>query len=148
MRPSERAARFSNTTAPGGLLKRLLGLHTRLRIKQTVERDATYLVRVRELPCLKCGLEPCGEAAHVRRQSGAFNKRSGLAQTPSDKWALPLCAGCHRADPEALHRIGETVFFDRLQINPLLICEKLYAARGDQLAMRAVIFTAMIARAE
>ena len=65
---------------------------------------------------------------------------------PSDKFALPICGGCHREDNDALHRIGESLFFHILGVDPLLIAEKLYAQRGDLVAMRAVIFAAIAGR--
>lgn len=108
--------------------------------------DASYLAMVRQLPCVKCGMEPCGEAAHVRITSAAFHKRGGIGKKPDDRWALPLDRGCHQTDRDALHRSGEYLFWHQLGINPLLICERLYAQRGDLVAMRAVILSAIAER--
>jgi hypothetical protein len=104
-----------------------------------------YLTAIRQLPCLKCMMEP-SEAAHVRLNSAAFNKRQAMARKPQPKWCLPLCAGCHTRDRDALHRTGEWLFWQQLGISPFLVCEKLYAARGDLLRMRAVAFQAIAAR--
>ena len=101
--------------------------------------DADYLSLVRDLPCLSCGMEP-SEAAHVRFASAAFGKASGLQKKPEDKWALPLCAQCHRLNRDAQHNGGEREFWERLGIDPLPTCVALYAQRGDLVAMRAVIF--------
>jgi hypothetical protein len=57
---------------------------------------------------------------------------------PHDKWALPLCQDCHREQ----HRIGERAFWSIVGIHPLFVCERLYAARGDLVKMRDVIFNA------
>lgn len=104
-----------------------------------------YLNAIRQLPCLKCMMEP-SEAAHVRLNSAAFNKRQAMAKKPEPKWCLPLCAGCHTRDADALHRTGELLFWQRLGISPFLICEKLYAARGDLVRMRAVALSAIAER--
>src|SRR5690348_14873750 len=140
--------RLTPPAAPGALLKRLQGAHTQLRIKQTIERDPVYLGLVRMLPCLKCGMEPppLNEAAHVRMQSAAHGKKGGMQKTPDDRWALPLCAGCHQRDNDSQHKIGENLFWHILGINPLELCERLHAKRGDFLAMRAIVMLAIAER--
>jgi hypothetical protein len=110
------------------------------------ETDATHLDAIRQLPCLRCGLEPCGEAAHVRMTSAAHGKRGSMAAKPDDKWAVPLCPGCHRQDADSQHRVGEIAFWSALDLNPLLICESLHAASPDVLRMRAVVFTFIAGR--
>lgn len=138
--------RLARTSPPGMLLKRLSGAHARLQLDRIVGSDPAYLAMVRQLPCLKCGLEPAGEAAHVRLTSAAFHKHGGMGRKPADKWALPLDRGCHQIDSDALHRIGEYLFWHQLGINPLLVCERLYAKRGDIVAMRAVILNTISER--
>lgn len=138
--------RLTPPAAPGELLKRLTGIHVRMKLKEIAGRDPVYLANIRQLPCLKCGMEPCGEAAHVRSQSAAHGKKGGMAKKPADRWALPLCAGCHRIDRDALHNIGEGLFFHIVGINPLLVCERLHAKRGDPVAMRAVVMTVIAER--
>ncbi len=69
-----------------------------------------------------------------------------MGKKPSDRWVLPICHSCHVSDNDALHRIGERVFFDQLGINPLLVASRLYAAKGDIVRMRAVIFNAIAER--
>lgn len=143
MRP-DHPQRLAPPASPGALLKRLTGLHTRIRLREIAERDPAYLAAIRELPCLKCGLECC-EAAHVRMASGAHGKASGAGKKPADRWALPLCSGpggCHAEQ----HRIGEREFWAGVGISPVLLCQKLYAARGDLLAMRAVVMMAIAER--
>jgi hypothetical protein len=85
-------------------------------------------------------------AAHVRMQSGSHGKHGGMQLTPDDKWAVPLCAGCHTQDPDSQHRIGEVLFWQRIGLNPLLVAERLYAQRADVVAMRAVVLSAIAER--
>ena len=108
--------------------------------------DADYLSLVRECPCLSCGLDPCGEAAHVRFSSAAFGKASGLGKKPDDKWALPCCGWDHRVLKTAQHNRNEEEFWASLGINALATCVALYAQRGDMVAMRAVIFVTIAQR--
>jgi hypothetical protein len=138
--------RFNIIAKPGDLLKRQGEGRGRIIMLAATERDPVYLARVRMMPCLRCGVEPCGEAAHVRRQSGTFNKRGGMGKRPADRFALPLCRGCHTADADAQHRVGEALFWLRVGLNPLLVCERLYPARGDLVAMRAVVLRAIAER--
>lgn len=90
-------------------------------------------------------MEP-SEAAHVRFASAASGKASGLQKKPDDSYAVPLCSGCHRLDRDAQHNRSEKLFWHALGINPLMVAEKLYAARGDLVAMRAVVFVAIAGR--
>lgn len=129
---------------PGELLKRPVG-RPRIHLIES-ERDEAYLKLVRQCPCLKCGMDPCGEAAHIRQSSGAHNKRGGMQRLPADKWALPFDRACHQTDADSIHKIGELAFFAILGLSPLLICERLYAHRDSLVVMRAVIFTAIAER--
>jgi hypothetical protein len=128
---------------PGHLLKR--ACQPRARVEEVAGRDLPYLALVRQLPCLKCGMEP-SEAAHVRFASAAFGKASGLGRKPDDRHSVPLCSGCHRLDRDAQHSRGEREFWDSIGINPLIVAEKLYARRGDLVAMRAVVMIAIAER--
>ena len=143
---TDRPQRLTPPDPPGALTKRLVAAHARLKARHTRERAPTYLARVRILPCLACGLEPCGEAAHVRMQSGAFGKHGGMGLRPDDRWAVPLCAGCHTQDANSQHRVGEREFWARIGLNPLLVAERLYAQRADLVAMRAVVMVAIAER--
>jgi hypothetical protein len=144
--PPDRPQTIALRAQPGELLKRDVG-RPRLRPVES-DRDPAYLALVRGCPCLKCGMDPPpnNEAAHIRQPSGLDNKRSAMGKLPPDRWTLSLCAGCHREDSDALHRIGEKPFFLLLGIRPILLCKKLYRQRGDLVAMRAVIYTAIAAR--
>lgn len=69
-----------------------------------------------------------------------------MQKKPADRWALPLCADDHRLARGAQHKRGEEAFWRELGINPLLVCERLYAQSDDLVAMRAVIFVAIAER--
>jgi len=134
--------RLALDAAPGALLK---GFARAVPITHSAAHELSYLALIRQLPCLKCGLEDSSEAAHLRQQSAAHGKRGGIGKKPEDRWALPLCGGpqgCHAEQ----HKIGERVFWDGIGINPHLVCEKLYAQKGDVVAMRAVVLGAIAER--
>ncbi len=136
--------RISPPAPYGALLKRSSVAAPRTA-KAEPAQDPDYLALVRQLPCLHCGMPP-SEAAHVRFASAAFGKASGMGKKPESKWVLPLCAEHHRLLPRiAQHNQGERQFWDDLGIPALLVCEKLWAQRGDFVAMHAV---AMVAIAE
>jgi hypothetical protein len=116
------------------------------RISHEEGKQPDYLALVRQCPCLRCGMDPAGVAAHLRLNSGLHNKRQAMAKKPSDSWTTPLCAGCHTNDPDAQHRIGEEEFWRRLGLNPFLVCERLHAQNGDLVAMRAVCFVVISER--
>ena len=44
------------------------------------------------------------------------------------------------------HHVGELQFWHDVGIDPLNVCERLYAKRGDLAAMRAAIFKAIAER--
>lgn len=136
--------RLTPPAAPGAMLKRVAAPAPRPH-KTDAGRDPAYLALVRDLPCLHCGMEP-SEAAHVRMASAAFGKASGLGKKPDDRWALPLCSADHRLLATSQHQRGEQQFWADLGISPLIVCEQLYAQRGDLVAMRAVVFVAIAGR--
>jgi hypothetical protein len=143
-----RPQRISRPEPPGSLLKRITAATAPRRVgAEPRGGDSSYLEAVRQLPCLKCGMEP-SEAAHVRFASAAFGKASGMQKKPGDAHAVPLCAGCHRLDRDAQHSGGERMFWAQLGINPLLVAERLYAQRGDLVAMRAVALVAIAERSK
>jgi hypothetical protein len=132
-----RPQRLPTIAPPGTLLKRAFGIAERIKLKVIGDSDPVYLAQIRMLPCLGCNDEP-SEAAHVRMQSGLHNKHGGMGKKPHDKYAVPLCPDCHREQ----HRIGERAFWSIVGINPLLLAERLYAARGDLVKMRSIVFAA------
>ena len=139
----QKPQRLSSPSGPGSLLKHLTELKTRTRIKDITERNPVYLSLVRQLPCIKCGIDYKSIAAHVRMQSAAHGKRGGTGKKPPDRWCLPICEWDHTMDKNSQHRVGERHFWNDLNLNPLLICERLYEARSDIKAMRTIILDAI-----
>jgi hypothetical protein len=138
-----RPRRITPTSPLGSLLKHAAPIPRPAKCEG--ERDADYLAMVRDLPCLKCGMEP-SEAAHVRYASAAFGKSSGLQKKPEDRFAVSLCSQCHRLARDAQHNRNEQEFWHDININPLLVAEKLYHARADLVTMRAVVLVAISER--
>jgi len=136
--------RVAAVAPPGSLLKRV-AVQPRTQARGDAGRDADYLAMVRQLPCLKCGDEPC-EPAHVRFASAAFGKAGGMQKKPDDRHSVPLCPGCHRLDRDAQHNRNEREFWDSIGLNPLMVAQRLYAQRGDLVAMRAVVMVAIAGR--
>lgn len=131
----------------GSLLKRPRDVMVRrANSRPARETDSVYLDLIRQLPCLRCGLDPCNEAAHVRMNSAALGKRQAMQVRPDDKWAVPLCRACHLTDPDAQHRVGEHAFWHNVGLNPLHVCQDLMRAAPDAVKMRAVVFTWIAAR--
>ena len=68
-----------------------------LRQRAPRVRDEKHLDFIRSLPCCICGDDTATEAAHIRTASLENGKpHTGMAEKPSDKWALPLCGKHHR----------------------------------------------------
>jgi hypothetical protein len=139
-----RPRRLTPPAAPGAMLKQFAAPPPKVRL--IAPNDAAYLEQVRECPCLSCGLDPCGEAAHVRFASAAYGKSSGLGKRPEHKWAVPLCGSDHRLAKTAQHNRSEQEFWHAIGIHVLATATSLYAQRGDLVAMRAVIFTTIANR--
>ena len=125
----------------GSLLKQFGEPKKRKPVKVARDRDDKHLAAVRKCPCLSCDQDPAGEAAHVR-MSAPGKTITGIGIKPDDKYSLPLCHGCHVANPTAQHNVGEIPFWGALGLDPLVICERLYAVSPDIEAMRDVIFKA------
>ena len=88
-----------------------------LRQREPRQKDARHLDFIRSQPCCICGDDTSTEAAHIRTESLAHNKReTGRAEKPSDKWALPLCNRHHREQ----HTMNEMAFWKRYEIDPFM----------------------------
>lgn len=114
--------------------------------RQPRERDADYLSLLHELPCfagLIGALGPCSgpvEASHVKLAIASRGLRGwGVQERSDDRLALPLCVGHHREGLNALHRIGERRFYDRLGFGDAIadLCRDLHATAPDVAQMRA-----------
>lgn len=122
-----------NIAPPGSLLKGQTKGKKLDMGRSPRKHDGGHLAFIRTLPCLSCGKEPAGEAAHVRMTSAAHGKpNAGVGNKPDDKWTVPLCHWCHVEGPQGQHRVGEKPFWSRLGMNPLPICEELHEATGDR----------------
>lgn len=148
MKVANHPKRLTPPAAPGALLKRFDAPEARAKRQAQAAHDPAYLAMIRELPCLYCGVEPCGEAAHVKMTSALFGKPLRFGKKPDDRWAVPLCRDDHQNARHAQHRQSEAAFWDGLSINPLLVATKLYAKRGDLVAMRAVVMVAIAERSK
>ncbi|UFW75151.1 hypothetical protein [Bradyrhizobium sp. WU425] len=71
-----------------------------------------------------------------------------LGKQVSDDRALPLCRDDHLNAKHAQHRGSEEAFWARLGINPYRVITRLYAQRGDLVAMRAVVMVAIAERSK
>lgn len=100
-----------------------------LRQRQPRVEDRKFLAFVRTKPCCSCGRGAPSEAAHIRMQALAAGKRqTGKGERPSDRWAVPLCPGCHRTRSYSVHRIGEEPFWKFVAVcDPFSIAAHLWA---------------------
>jgi hypothetical protein len=94
-----------------------------LRQREPRQRDERHLDFIRSLPCCICGGIDT-EAAHIRTASLAHGKQhTGMAEKPSDKWALPLCNAHHREQ----HSMNEMAFWKKYEIDPFMLAIKMRA---------------------
>lgn len=133
--------RIGHFSPPGSLLKSA-GRREAAPAQDAKEihtSDAEYLKLVRQLPCLKCGHQPCGEAAHVKFSSAAFGMKNQIGKRVDDSRALPLCRDDHQNAKDAQHRQNEEAFWADIDIVPYQVTRALYAAAPDLVAMENVI---------
>lgn len=105
------------------------------------ERDEEHLAAIRQCPCLWCGKEPGGEAAHVRMAAASFGKPlAGIGVKPDDKFCVPLCHECHMEQ----HSVGELSFWTAARIAPLSVAALLYQLSPNVPAMQSACRTAIL----
>jgi len=93
-----------------------------LRQREPRIKDNKHLDYIRSLPCCVCGGIDT-EAAHIRTGSLAHGKNpTGMAEKPSDKWALPLCNRHHREQ----HAMNELEFWKSYGIDPFITAIRLH----------------------
>lgn len=93
-------------------------------------RDNGYLAFLRRQPCAVASDKCAGpiEAAHIRfADFGRGKPLTGMQTKPDDKWCAPLCAGHHRLNSDAQHRVNERGFWGARGIDPLALAVRLYA---------------------
>lgn len=132
------ALRVTPVAPVGSLLKGERERRTKTKMRQVRERDDTHLEAIRQLPCLACSVDPCGEAAHLRlgdHEAGKANP--GIGRKPDDKFSLPLCHACHMEQ----HRGNELEFWrSRGIVDPLKIAATLYRLSPHLEPMRAAVW--------
>jgi len=101
--------------------------------KPDLRRRVRHLAFVRQLSCVACGKAAPSEAAHVRTGTD-----SGVGIKPGDRYAVPLCSGCHARQ----HRIGELSFWSALRIDPLNVALRLWTVSSDMVAGERTVFRA------
>jgi hypothetical protein len=97
-----------------------------LRQREPRVEDRAFLAFLRGQRCCACSAPPRVEAAHIRGACPARGKRETGQEKPSDRWAVPLCADCHRNGMYALHRTSERWFFDNAGIDPFAAAAAFY----------------------
>ena len=105
------------------------------------ERDAKHMACIACLPCVICKARGV-HVAHVRMADPERGKPfTGKAEKPSDKWTLPLCPSHHLLGPDAQHAMNERIWWLEHGIDPIALCEQLYAVTGDLEKMEQIILS-------
>ena len=73
---------------------------------------------VASFPCVVCGNDTQVQACHIRSIPKLGNVGKGIRDC---KFLIPMCFTCHTQQ----HQIGELQFFEKYNINPILISMKL-----------------------
>ena len=68
--------------------------------------------------CVVCGKDTQVQCCHIRSIPKVGNVGKGIRD---DKYCIPMCFTCHNLQ----HQIGELEFFEKFNINPILISMKL-----------------------
>jgi hypothetical protein len=99
-----------------------------MMLKEPRVKNEKHLRFIRGLPCCVCHDPTSTEAAHVRYGCLESGKSyTGKATKPDDKWTVPLCGRHHRDQ----HAMNEKVFWLTVGIDPIKLCEALYAVSGN-----------------
>jgi hypothetical protein len=73
---------------------------------------------VASFPCVVCGNDTEVQCCHIRSIPKLGNIGKGIRD---DRFCIPMCFTCHTKQ----HLIGELEFFEKYNINPILISMKL-----------------------
>jgi hypothetical protein len=73
---------------------------------------------VASFPCVVCGNNTQVQCCHIRSIPKVGNVGKGIRD---DRFCIPMCFTCHTLQ----HQIGELEFFEKYNINPILISMKL-----------------------
>lgn len=94
-----------------------------------------HLALIRQLPCCVSGIEPAGEAHHLKQGTG----ERGAGMRSTDKWAVPLCHVKHM-ELERLGSRNEWAWFRAHGISdPLELAAALWSNTGDLDRMRKIV---------
>jgi hypothetical protein len=115
----------------GTLFKQPREIKRKLRPLARAPRDSEHLDAIRQCPCVSCGQDPCGEAAHIR-----FGSLAGMGKKPPSSKTVPLCRACH----DEQHRVGELTFWTALGLAPTVLADGLWQLSPTVEAMRAFCF--------
>lgn len=124
-------------------MSRILPSHNNLakpgkRRKSRPGKSEVYLKQIRELPCVLTGT--LAEAAHISYGDPARNKPGpSLSKKADDRWAIPLCPELHRLADGCQHDCNEREWWEQWGIDPLVLAEELWAARGDHAWMCVIV---------
>jgi hypothetical protein len=129
-------ARVANYAPAGSLLKEGGRAH--------LHSHPSHLADIRKLPCVNCGREPCGEAAHVRMKDIRYRKHNpGIGRKPNDKWVVPLCHECHMAQ----HARGERQWWVRVSgVDAVKLAHDLWKTRRELEPMRELVLMAFVSK--
>jgi len=73
---------------------------------------------VASFPCVVCGNDTQVQCCHIRSIPKVGNVGKGIRD---DRFCIPMCFACHTQQ----HLIGELEFFEKYNINPILISMKI-----------------------
>jgi len=73
---------------------------------------------VASFPCVVCGNDTQVQCCHIRSIPKVGNVGKGIRD---DRFCIPMCFICHNQQ----HLIGELEFFEKYNINPILISMKI-----------------------
>ncbi len=101
-----------------------------INARQRPIRDKPYLGWLRTQPCAACTTRTGVEAAHTG------NKGKGMSMKACDHDSIPLCAHCHRLDPQSYHEspLNES---DWMESRGIKLREKRAALRSEFLERAA-----------
>jgi hypothetical protein len=73
---------------------------------------------VASFPCVVCGNDTQVQCCHIRSIPKVGNVGKGIRD---DRFCIPMCFTCHTQQ----HLVGELEFFEKYNINPILISMKI-----------------------
>ena len=100
--------------------------------------DSKHLAAIRQCPCIVCGRDPAGEAAHIR-MTAPDKPNPGMGAKPDDQFSVPLCHACHMKQ----HTMGELQFWLKAGINALRMAGRLWGLSPNVEKMRAMVLAAI-----